>query len=541
MKEMNWHKYCSNFVDMLLLIGGVFLSYYFCPRGAAAITILSLIFSLLIWIVLLKQVKVLQEIRENIGISILALSSSTIVLEENYSWFIKSRGEQIYRVASFFDGYADKMEKLLIIGLMGCAILAGGVLLLLFWKKIIGFCKCFWKHCDVIDKRYIIICGIIVTVAIIVIYNITNIFSNTGVKYNVVYSSDTGSLCMGNVWLQVNHGENDVRQPLFALGSIPFSSLAALGGRVLFLMPNIYIILLAIMQGGLLLLVNAMLAKLLKIEGHVKVIYYLISSFGYSNIIFMLNLEQYVFSVFYLIMFFYCILNKEDEKVNGYLYALATGSLITSAVVCVWKEKYLGWKDIIKTIFRRVVIFIGVLSMFGRLRVFLNLERFKFVLSFSSYNEEDTLSVGEKLLQYFNFIKSVFVKPQIQIVEDAYYRLAEVNSISIIGGIILLLAILGFCVTYKNRVSQISAFWMVFSFGVLVIGGWGARENGMILYTLYFGWAFTLLLFQLFNKLCEKWKKAGVVLGYTLSAAVLIINCVGILELIQFGISRYPH
>ena len=36
---------------------------------------------------------------------------------------------------------------------------------------------------------------------------------------------------------------------------------------------------------------------------------------------------------------------------------------------------------------------------------------------------------------------------------------------------------------------------------MLVILGWGTKENGLILYSLYFGWAYFVLIFQLLNNI----------------------------------------
>ena len=36
---------------------------------------------------------------------------------------------------------------------------------------------------------------------------------------------------------------------------------------------------------------------------------------------------------------------------------------------------------------------------------------------------------------------------------------------------------------------------------MLIILGWGTKENGLILYSLYFGWAYFVLIFQLLNNI----------------------------------------
>ena len=94
----------------------------------------------------------------------------------------------------------------------------------------------------------------------------------------------------------------------------------------------------------------------------------------------------------------------------------------------------------------------------------------------------------------------------------------------------------------KLRAARIAGAWIGFSALLLLAVGWGAPENGMILYTLYFGWAFAVLLFRLLQRAAEKLKFGLLTPLVTCTIVVLLgwINFRGIGELLAFAFSCYP-
>lgn len=85
-----------------------------------------------------------------------------------------------------------------------------------------------------------------------------------------------------------------------------------------------------------------------------------------------------------------------------------------------------------------------------------------------------------------------------------------------------------------------AGFWFLVSVGVLVVVGWGAKENGMMLYTSYFYWAFLLLIAGIFDALFARAQKAG---GIVLTvAAVLLggVNLYGFWQMFRMACAYYP-
>ncbi|MCF0129300.1 MAG: hypothetical protein HUJ70_12035, partial [Pseudobutyrivibrio sp.] len=105
-------------------------------------------------------------------------------------------------------------------------------------------------------------------------------------------------------------------------------------------------------------------------------------------------------------------------------------------------------------------------------------------------------SLTEKLNQYTLFVKNCFFAPD-TIYEAGFLKLAPQPVVCKAGVLILLLCIIGFCLSRKELVSKIAIFWVSFSFLLLGVVGWGSTENEMVLYSAYFFWAYCVLLYKL--------------------------------------------
>ena len=125
----------------------------------------------------------------------------------------------------------------------------------------------------------------------------------------------------------------------------------------------------------------------------------------------------------------------------------------------------------------------------------------------------------------------------------SYQLSSEVlTSASIFGVAILILCLVSFFIHRKNVLSRISLAWVCLSVISVVIVGWGSAENGVVLYALYFGWAFFVLLFQLVVWTSRQIKRDSLV--YIISGmfitCILAMNISGIQNLLAFAIEFYP-
>ena len=84
--------------------------------------------------------------------------------------------------------------------------------------------------------------------------------------------------------------------------------------------------------------------------------------------------------------------------------------------------------------------------------------------------------------------------------------------------------------------------WIGFSVFILLIVGWGSPENGMLLYSLYFSWAFIVLLFMLLQWISEKLniKLFIPVVSFVIAVLLIVYNYRGMEDLLSFAITYYP-
>ena len=108
-----------------------------------------------------------------------------------------------------------------------------------------------------------------------------------------------------------------------------------------------------------------------------------------------------------------------------------------------------------------------------------------------------------------------------------------------IGIVILIAAVLGFLYSYKNKMSQIAVCWVGFSVVLLFLVGWGTAENGLILYSLYFAWAYLILIYQFICKWIRNEKAVLAVIG-VFAVLMLLYNLGGLYQIYQFGVINYP-
>jgi len=101
---------------------------------------------------------------------------------------------------------------------------------------------------------------------------------------------------------------------------------------------------------------------------------------------------------------------------------------------------------------------------------------------------------------------------------------------------VLVLCVLGAWLGRRERLVQISAWWCAISVVLLLGLGWGTAENGLILYGLYFSWAF-YVLFRRAVVRPGRWQPAA---DWLLALFLLVLNVPGMVELLNFAVNAYP-
>ncbi len=463
------------------------------------------------------------------------------------------------------------------------------ILLYWFYNKVSYYFKKYIHSLDKIEKYYLITSVILLTISIIFLYNITSVFHFNKLKpeyydytieynsgkaiedidryyyiaqtqyntrnYNVLYSSDTQWLLNTDVFSSISEKENDIRQPLFGLFSIPFSIIPKAIATLFSNNEILYSILLAIIQGSLALIGFTLIGRLMKLDGISKVIFLIFLTISFPTLLFLLNIEQYVFAVFYMIVFIYMCINKMKDK--DFAYIMATGSMLTSGVMfpllCEKNNIKKSIQNISFTFLKCLAIFIvsarillvlpeGINSQINTISTFSKNENINFPIAKYTIFLEETILFSDFNIIHSNLETKVFkldgeiakltaTKPQII---DS-----NTNNISIIGIIFFAIALLGFILNRHDKYSQISFIWLLFSLILFVVLGWGKTENDLVLYIYYFSWAIISLIYKFIDKIFNKHIKLKIFTCSIFLFPMLIINLDGMIRIIQFGIQYY--
>ena len=379
---------------------------------------------------------------------------------------------------------------------------------------------------------------------VVVVYMITGTFYGNSGNYDVIYTSDSGIIFQKNCFLWLASGQNDLRQPLFAVISAPFVGIFSVLTIPFSLNSVIVACVTQIVNVIALFYIIVMLSELLGLRDNTKILFWIMEMFFYPVLLFDIMVEQYIFVVFWLLFFIRMTLRKNGKQ--DICFIGAVGGLITNAVLLpllfykdhsFWKERVVYvWKTFLKGAFAILV--------FSRFDVILHcIDGIKGTLSFTGQG----LSFEEKWYQYTSFVRSCFVAPEIAICSEGElptWQLAQAVYTDWLGVGILLLLVVSFCINRKDIVCQIAFGWTAFSFMLLSVVGYGASENGMILYSLYFGWAFWILLFKLLQSVLKNMKCRECVLQISMVAITVVLcifNIRGMGDMVAFAKQFYPY
>lgn len=416
-------------------------------------------------------------------------------------------------------------------------------------SRIKGFATMVWRSTERLERIYLVATMSIFGVLIALTYNLSPIFWGDDTLpwkgINIIFDLDIGYNLSYDVQFYFQTG--NIRKLFYPLINFPFALVAHALGKMLFFIPLAYIFFLQLFHVGLMISGGILLTRMCNISGLSKKYFLAIYTFSYPFLVFSLTLERYVLPTFCMILLMYVCLHAPKAK---FAVALAAaGTLTTSLVVfpfVVYKKSNRKIKTWFCNFFKLGGCFVAICIFCGMLSYIYN--PIQSVIH-DLNDHAGGIRTEQKALQFINFVGSIFVQPETALIyrtdrndgkDFIAYALASPVSVNWIGILLIVLAIAGFIFNKKLRFAQMSFLWVVFAFFVLFAVGWQTRGNEMFLSSLYFGWAFFVLVFLFFEKLLEKQK----VLKYSAYSAIFIvmavININGIIDLIQFGIQYYP-
>lgn len=394
------------------------------------------------------------------------------------------------------------------------------------------------------ERKALIVLMFIGACFVVAVYAVTGVFYGSSSEYDAIYTADSGIIFKQNCFLWLASGQNDLRQPLFSVFSAPFVGIFS-AFTIPFSFSEIAVACVTqIVNVMALFLTIVMVSELLLLKENTKIIFWILLMTCYPVLLFHIMVEQYIFVVFWLVFFIRLALRKSEKKDIAFIGAV--GGLITNAAMLplLFFEDNANWKARINYVWKTFLKGVFAILVFSRLDVILHsMDQVKGAMSFTGQG----LTLTEKWYQYTTFIRSCLIAPQITLLDDGEvttWQLAEANHTDWIGVVILVFVCVSFLINRKDIICQVSFGWTTFSALLLLFVGYGASENGMILYSLYFGWTMWILLFKLLQKVLEKYKVNEKVLqSITVAIAIVLftVNIKGILEMISFARQFYPY
>lgn len=417
---------------------------------------------------------------------------------------------------------------------------------LIFWKEMMKTISDNGIFDDVSIPEQIVYSILIIASLALVFFSFaqTEAFYGTEYYFDIIYTSDSPKLVKGNVYLALTHTENDARQPLFAVFAAPLVGIPYLLGKMIGASASVQAMLTNMVQVVMLFAANFMLAKMMRLNPTKRVCFMLLASCTYTHLLFTLMMEQYIVAYFWLVFCIYLI-SKKQRPDRIALWG-AGGTLLTSLILLPFmseKNPTRNFKEWFIDMVKFGLEFVAVMLVFCRFDVIFNLV--SNISQLRDYTGKN-LTFADKLYQYISFVASYFVAPDAGVnttaVDHISWQLNPVTSINFIGVAIVSLVIVSAVLNRDKKSSLLSVGWVAFSVVMLLGLGWGTKENGLILYALYFGWAFLVLLFQLVEKIEDKLNTKFLVPVIIIGCAVVlaVINIPAIMEMVNFAITYFP-
>lgn len=483
----------------------------------------------------------------SIGLRCFAFISSVGICVGEWHWFYSETTIKWNKAMEFL-GIYNPLDLPLVLGSV-CAVLAllfVYCMLVFFWINMYRVISELKVSCDTRWCQVLLYVALSLTLIVCMAsaFIKTEVFYGTVFSNDIIYTSDSPSLVKSNVYVSIANIENDLRQPLFAYFAAPFIGIAYLYSIFLGPSATIQAILVNSIQIFMFVLAGVFLAKTMKLNPLNEICFVFLSFCTYSNLLFCFMMEQYIVAYFWLMLCLYCICKNYSNRMV--LWATG-GTLITSLLVIPYmyfRERRYNIKEIIQKTSNHILEFVFMLIILSRVDVILKLKGKTsfYVDSFSGVG----ISFVDRLYQYFEFIHNCFLPPntiiQKGIGNHIAWQLASIKDFNCFGIAIMLLALISAYINRKNKITLFAVMWVAFSFIMLACIGWGTKENGLVLYSIYFGWPFFLLIFQLLESIQKFFNTNLFIPIVTVVIGIILLqsNIAAINKIIEFGCLFYP-
>lgn len=375
----------------------------------------------------------------------------------------------------------------------------------------------------------------------------TSLAHGTGRPYDMVYQMDSEYLVRCFSYVSLSDMENGIHQPLSGLFSAPFAGISYLAAALLGGSHKAIAVCLVPMQATAVLAGNVLMAASIGLSGRVRLRYTVVSSCAAPFLLFSIFPEQYAVCFFWMALLLFFLARREEP---GALVATgAVGTMALSAILLLFLP---GFREDLSSdhpakragvrILRGVLggVFLLVLSLrFSILSGFV--WRLSSRMEFAGGGDS---GLPGQVLQGLMMFRSVLVLPASGPDGGAFpgvVRWAQfpAEGVSLMGAAVLVLAVASCWKVRRSLWARIALVWTGFAVASTFFIGYGAGENGMLLYSLYLCWpAFPAL----FMSTCARGldgRPADAAAALS-CMALLACNAPGFLEMLRFGVEHWP-
>lgn len=389
------------------------------------------------------------------------------------------------------------------------------------WRKAFGFISDFWRELEESERKLYFRLTVISALVVFIGYMVNSWWF---LQYDIVYSIDSG-FCFNDLFPRFSY--YDIRHPAIVILTFPIWAIIHTVLRW-FVPSQLFTILCAsciqIINVQALLLVGFIIGKM---SGKKWTLLLYLASF--SVLLYTMYLEKYQIAVALLVLYVYQTARNKDASTN---LVLAAGAMPTSAFLYL-AELFLKKpikckrKDLLKTL----VIGISVLICSGRIRL-LNISTLYLEVS------EMAKTFGMKefpikncIFSLTKMIHGIFL-PLSSTRETVYIWTDILNTPSVIGLIIVAIAVLGAFVSNKKPFMRLCTVWMGIAIILFCIFQWSVHESP--LFSIYFAWAVIPLFQAGFQYIIEKFHWKEHIAYYSLLIPMFIINVLNIIDIANF-------
>lgn len=405
----------------------------------------------------------------------------------------------------------------------------------------------FFRRLDRYERGIIVAYVILMAVVQLVVLARTNAFvfpqSGDTIAEDVIFQTDTAELLFPvDGFSTPNASENDFRQLLFGVVGFPLamaatplavasrSLIGAFGGEASF--ETVYGYWISVFQAGLFALCAILIARMLatEIDARYAKLFGLVFLASFSTVMFAMTVEQYALSALTLLLFVYAFARRSSGKAEF----AAAGTTLTSSFAMLPFALFHGrasWRERAYAAARLLFLTFCAIVFFGQLYELMSV--FNQLFSYSRFAYGESISAIDKLAYFRDFVPSQFVSPLTYVRNGAVFpdRIGVLQLA--VGAIVLASALFSMRKLRSSRLAAIAGYWMLVSFALLGVIGWGVVENSYVLYTSCFAWAYLIGFALSYDDLFRSRRIAGTALLVFLIVALASFNAWHIADIVE--------